>query len=462
MSQQRDHWSSSLGFILAATGSAIGLGNLWKFPFITWNNRGGAFVLVYLICIAAVGLPIMIAEIMIGRRTQKSAVGAMKEAVGPRWGGVGGWGVLAGFIILSFYTVIAGWALYYFGQAVGWSLGGFPPGMDLGGDFGTFAARGGLQVLLSGSFMLVTVGVVWVGVSGGIERTAKILLPVLLGILVLLLVSALTLEGSKEALAFIFRPNFHELEYEGVLEALGHAFFTLSLGMGAMIVYGSYVAKDQSIVKAAGMIVLLDTVIALVATVIMFSVIFTVPGMDEQVSGSTVGMLFISLPELFYTTVPFGVVLAPLFYLLVAFAALTSTISLLEVVVSYFIDEKGMARHKATVLTGAAIFTATILCALSFGGVAGLSSFEVFEGKPGVFSTLDHFASNWALPIGGFLTTLAAGWFMTREATEESISRGGVPAWYSYSAWRFFIRYVAPLAVGAILVAVIFLGKDFS
>ena len=462
MAQPRDSWTSSFGFILAATGSAIGLGNLWKFPFITWDNRGGAFVLVYLLCIAAVGLPIMIAEIMIGRRTQKSPVGAMKRAAGPAWGVVGGWGVLAGFVILSFYTVIAGWSLFYFTKALGWSLNGFPAGTDLGADFGGFAAQGGLQVLLSGLFMAATIGVVWFGISGGIERTAKILMPTLFVILLVLLVSALTLDGSGQALAFIFRPNFGELESAGVLEALGHAFFTLSLGMGAMITYGSYVGKDQSIVKSAGLIVLLDTVIALFATVIMFSVIFTVPGMDEQVSGSTVGMLFISLPELFYTTVPFGVVLAPLFYLLVAFAALTSTISLLEVVASYLIDERGVPRHKATVITGTAIFAVTILCALSFGGVDSLTNLVVFEGKPGIFSTLDHFASNWALPIGGFLITIAAGWFITREDSEDEIMQGGVPGWYSYGAWRFFIRFVAPVAVGAILVAVIFFGRDFS
>lgn len=458
----RGQWTSSLGFILAATGSAIGLGNLWKFPFITWENRGGAFVLVYLLCIVAVGLPIMMAEILIGRKTQKSAVGAMKEAFGKRWGIVGGWGVLAGFVILSYYSVIAGWSLFYFTKALGWSLSGFPQGAQLGDDFTSFAAQGGLQIGLSGLFMAATMGVVLSGVKGGIERTARILLPVLFVILILLLVSALSMSGSGQALSFIFRPNFSELGMDGLLEALGHAFFTLSLGMGAMITYGSYVAKDQSIVKASGVIVVLDTVIALVATIIMFSVIFSVPGMEEQVGGSTVGMLFISLPELFYSTVPFGRVLAPAFYILVAFAALTSTISLLEVVAAYAIDEHGIERKKATLMTGGAIFLVTVLCALSFGSSSGLSAFEIFEGKAGVFGTLDHLASNWLLPIGGFLITLATGWFMTREDSEAELALGGVPAWYSYGAWRFFIRFVAPVAVGAILVAVIFFGVDFS
>ena len=462
MSQPREQWSSNMGFILAATGSAIGLGNLWKFPFITWENGGGAFVLIYLMCIVGVGLPIMMAELLVGRKTQKSPVGALKEAMGPWWGWVGAWGVMAGFIILSYYSVVAGWSLFYFVKSVGWSLGGFPADMQTGELFTDVVGNGGLQFLLSGLFMAATVGIVYFGVHGGIERVARIFLPMLFVILLLLLASALTMEGSGEALAFIFRPNFSELEPRSVLEALGHSFFTLSLGMGAMITYGSYVAKNRSIVSAAGTIVLLDTVIALFATIIMFSVIFTVPGMSEQVGRSAAGMLFISLPDLFYNVVPFGAVLGPLFYVLVALAALTSTISLLEVVVSYFIDERNMPRPKATLLSGAAIFVFTVLSALSFGALPGLSNFEIFEGKLGVFSTLDHFASNWALPLGGLLITLGAGWVMTREATEGELVDETTPRWFRYGAWRFFMRYVAPVAVAAILIAVIFFGVDFS
>lgn len=461
MSSNRGNWSSSLGFVLAATGSAIGLGNLWKFPYITWHNEGGAFVLIYLICIAAVGLPIMLAEILIGRKTQKSAVGALKEAVGPRWGIVGGWGVLGGFTILSFYTVVAGWSIRYFVKTLGWTLSGYPTGFDGSGDFGAFAASTGSQLVFSLLFTAATVGVVLSGIQGGIEKVSKTLLPALFGILILLLVSALSMDGSGEALSFIFVPRFDHITAGSVLEALGHSFFTLSLGMGAMITYGSYVGRDQSLVKAGGMIVLLDTVIALFATVIMFSVIFSVPGMRDQVGSSAVGMLFIALPTLFYTVVPFGHILAPLFYVLVAFAALTSTISLLEVVVSYFIDERGWARRKATLTAGSAIFVITIFCALSLGAVGALSNFEIFEGKPGVFSTLDHFAANWILPTGGFLITLAAGWVMTRESTRAELE-AHAPSWFRFEVWHFFIRFVAPAAVAAILIAVIFFGIDFS
>ena len=462
MSQSRDHWSSNTGLVLAATGSAIGLGNLWKFPFITWENEGGTFVLVYLVCIAAVGLPIMLAELLIGRRSQKSAVGALTAAMrGSRLGRlVGGWGVLAGFILLSYYTVIAGWSLFYFAQTIGWSFGGFPADLSAGDLFSEQSSNAGLQLILSLSFSLATIGVVYFGVSKGIERIARIFLPVLFLILVLMLISALGMSGSGEALSFIFRPTF-TLPREGILEALGHSFFTLSLGMGAMVTYGSYISRKQSIVKAGGAIVLLDTIIALVATVIMFSVIFSVPGMREDVSGSTVGMLFISLPELFFTEVPFGTILGPLFYVLVALAALTSTISLLEVVSAYLIDERGIGRHKATIGAGAAIFVFTIFAALSFTGTGFLSTMEIFHGKAGWFSNADHFVSNWMLPTGGFFITLAAGWFMTREQTESELVDGNHPQWFRYGPWRFFIRWVAPIAVGAIIVAVM-AGTDFS
>jgi NSS family neurotransmitter:Na+ symporter len=251
-----------------------------------------------------------------------------------------------------------------------------------------------------------------------------------------------------------------------VLEALGHSFFTLSLGMGAMITYGSYIARNQSIVKASAVIVVLDTVIALIATVVMFTVIFTA-GMQEDVSSTgTVGMLFIALPQLFFAegVVPGGAFLAPLFYVLVALAALTSTISLLEVVTSYVIDEHQVPRHKATLACGAAIFVFTIMAALSFGGASLPTNLSVpgrmgelfFGGKTSWFGMADHFVSNWMLPTGGLGITIAAGWFMTREATKAELVDGTEPGWFRYGAWSFFIRFVAPAAVAAIIIAVMF------
>jgi NSS family neurotransmitter:Na+ symporter len=447
--------------VLAAAGSAVGLGNLWKFPYITWENEGGAFVLVYLICILLVGLPIMIGEILLGRRAQLSAVGAFKKVVGKYWGAVGGLGVLTGFILLGYYSVIAGWSLRNFVACMRWSTGGFDSNADLGAEFGGFVSNGPLQAITTLLFMSFTIFVVYRGVGKGIKKLARMLMPVLLAILLLLLVSAMRMPGAGEALTFLFRPNFAALGWSGVLEALGHSFFTLSLGMGAMVTFGSYMSRKESVVSASMIVVILDTMIALVASAVMFSVIFSTAGLAESVGQSPVGMLFVTLPTQFYDNIPFGVVLGPLFYVLVGFAALTSTVSLLEVVVSYFVDERGVSRKKATLLTGGSILVLAMLCALSNGAVHSLSTFEVFPGKQGLLGNLDHLVSNWFLPLGGFFITLAVGWGMTRKATHEELVNDQTPGWFHYGVWRFFMRYVAPIAVGGIILAVIF-GRDFS
>ena len=465
MAQERGQWGSRAGFVLAAAGSAIGLGNLWKFPYITWDNQGGAFVLVYLVCIACIGLPIMMAEILVGRKTQKSAVGAFKEAVGPAWGVVGGLGVLTGFILLGYYTVIAGWSLRNFAKCLGWSWSGFPENFEVGADFGAFLGNGPLQLLCTVLFSAATIFVVHRGVGKGIERVARMLMPVLFAILLLLLGTVLTMKGAGEAFGFIFRPRFDQLGWDGVLEALGHSFFTLSLGMGAMVTYGSYMKRQESVVRSSMTVVILDTVIALVATMIMFTVIFS-EGIQGEIGRSSVGMLFITLPKLFYTAVPFGALLAPLFYVLVGFAALTSTISLLEVVAAYLIDQRGFSRAAATVSCGLGILVLSLLCSLSLGAWDAMSSFHIVSNaagpKQGLLSTLDHFVSNWMLPVGGLLITLAVGWFMTRKVTQAELVDETTPGWFHYPVWLFFIRFVAPVAVGAIIFAVIFLGTDFS
>ncbi len=461
MSQPRDHWSSRAGFVLAAAGSAIGLGNLWKFPYIAWENDGGAFVLVYLVCIALVGLPIMLGEILLGRRSQKSAVGAIKEAAGKNWGFVGGLGVFTGFVILGYYAVIAGWGLRNFVMCLGWTLNGFPAQADLAGEFGLFLADWKAQFVTTVLFMAATVFVVLRGIGKGIESVSRRLMPLLMGILLLVLASALSMEGAGEALQFVFAPNFGELDINGVLEALGHSFFTLSLGMGAMITYGSYMGRDESIIRSSLVVVVLDTLIALVAAVAMFSVIFSVAGLQDQLGRSSVGMLFITLPSLFYNHVPLGSLLAPLFYILVSFAALTSTISILEVVAAYFIDERGMTRPRAVALTGGGTLILSVLCSLSLGAWGPISNFEIFPGKAGLLSTLDHLASNWLLPVGGLLTTIIVGWVLSAAITKGELVDDNTPTWFRYDLWRLVMRYVVPVAVGAIIIAVI-LGRDFS
>jgi len=468
MEQQRGQWSGRLGFILAAAGSAVGLGNLWKFPYIAWENDGGAFVLVYIIAVALVGIPIMIAETLLGRRGKKDPIGTFRAlAEGKRgarlWPGVGVLGVITGVIILSYYSVIAGWTLRYIGMAVSGHLGelaGQAGGLD--GFFLGFIGSGNQQVLWTFCFMAATTLVVVFGVQNGIERAARILMPVLFGILVVLVVYAATTKGFGRALAFIFRPNFGDLTRGGVLEAVGHSFFTLSLGMGVMLTYGSYMRKEDSIPRAAVTISILDTVIAIMACMIMYSIIFSY----DMPVGKSSAILFTTLPAVFFQ-MPGGALVSGLFYLLVAFAALTSTISLLEVVSSYAIDELGWQRRKATLTVAAAIFCFGILSALSVGGSdapgnATLSGINIIgrESTQGFFGTMDYLASNWCLPVGGFLIALFTGWALTRRETQEELEQGhGLMR--LFPLWRFLIKFAAPAAVGAIIVSVI-LGAEYQ
>ena len=453
----RDNWGSRFGFILAAAGSAVGLGNLWKFPYITWNNNGGAFVIVYLLAVFVIGLPLMMSEILVGRKTQLSPVPAFTRLGGKKWSGLGWLGVASGTIIQSYYMVIAGWSLRSFFQCLGWSIKGYTaPGE---GDFSAFLANGTLQIGLTLVFTLMTAFIVYRGIGGGIEKATKILMPALFAIMLYLLITTLTMEGRNEALAKIFIPDFSQLTDQGYLEALGHAFFSLSLGLGAMVAYGSYLDKKESIFKSALWVVILDTIVALFACIAMFTIIFSVSRLETHVSGSTVGMLFITLPDLFYTEMPGGLVLGPLFFILVAFAALSSTISLGEVGTSLLIDFAGWRRSRATIVMTSIVFIGSILAALSLGASTLLSSFSIFEGKEGVFSTLDHLAANWMLPTGGLLITLFVGWKLGKKTCMEElgISKPNIFFW----VWLWIIRVVAPAAILILLINVI-MGKDFS
>jgi NSS family neurotransmitter:Na+ symporter len=464
MTEPRGQWSGRLGFILAATGSAIGLGNLWKFPYITHENHGGAFVLVYIACVALVGVPIMIAEVLVGRRTQLSPVGAFGTMASGRpggraWRAVGFLGVASGFVILSYYSVVAGWTIHYTGLALSGRLTELASDhAALGAYFGgEFLANGLQQSLYHVLFMTLTIGAVYFGVKGGIERVAKVLMPVLFLILVALVAWSSTTSGFGEALRFLFRPDFHELSKGAVLEALGHAFFTLSLGMGAMLTYGSYMGRDISIPRAALQISALDTLIALMACIIMFSIINT----SQIEVGKSATILFTTIPTVL-VGLPGASLLTAVFYLLIGFAALTSTISLLEVVSSYAIDELGWKRHRATLTMGGVITVFGVLNALSLGANNSLSSINLIgrQSTAGVFGTLDYLASNWMLPVGGFLIALFVGWLLGARETREELEIGHGPLG-GFGVWRVLLRFVAPLAVGAIIVSVI-LGKEYQ
>jgi len=460
MANSRGQWGSRLGFVLAAAGSAVGLGNLWKFPYLSWKNDGGAFVILYICSVLLLGLPIMMAEILIGKRAQTSPVPAFERLGGKAWSAVGWLGVAAGAVILAYYTVIAGWSLRSFFQCAVWSVQGYvAPGPD---DFGAFLGNGALQIGLTFVFTILTTGIVYRGIGGGIERASKLMMPALYLILLYLVVTALLMPGRGEGLTHLFHPDFGKLTPTAALEAMGQAFFSLSLGLGAMITYGSYMRKDESVFRSSLWVLVCDTSVAILAAIAMFSIIHSVPALVQKMEANelnAVGMLFVTLPDLFYTTMPGGAVIGPLFYVLVAFAALTSTISLGEVVASLLIDRKGWSRPRATLVSASAVFGGSILAALSLGAVEPLSTLEVFAGKQGVLSNLDHLAANWMLPLGGLGITIFVGWFLGKKACLEEL--GLTRATPAFTAWLWIVRVLAPLTIFVMLAAILS-GKDFS
>jgi NSS family neurotransmitter:Na+ symporter len=447
-SRPRALWGSRIGFILAAAGSAVGLGNIWKFPYITGNNGGGAFVLVYLVCIALVGLPIMIAELMIGRHTQRDAVGAFISLAGRRspWQLAGWVSILAAFVILSYYSVVAGWTLDYILRALQGSFTA-AAGTDAGQTaehitalFGGLIENGSRQLIWHGIFISLCLGIVIGGVQKGIERWSKILMPILLGLLILLFVNGMLSDGARQAIAFMFRPDFHKLTAGAVLEAMGHAFFTLSLGMAAMITYGSYLSRKDDLFGSGLRIALLDTGIALMAGLAIFPIVFSA-GMQP---GAGPGLVFQTIPVVF-SSLPGGNILALLFFLLLAFAALTSAISLLESQVAYLIDERGWGRKRATVCLASLAFVVGIPSALSSNVLHQVTPIADL----GVFDSIDLIASNYLLPVSGLLTALYVGWFWSGQEEKGELLAGG--SGWIYPTWHFLIRFVAPVAVGAIL-----------
>ncbi len=431
---KRGNWTGHLGFILAATGSAIGLGNIWKFPYITGVYGGGAFVLVYLICVVIVGLPLMLAELIVGRRTQKNPVGAFKNLhkKGSLWQGTGWLGVASGFLILSFYSVVAGWALAYIFKAIAGFEG---TAEQIQAEFGSLVASTGESIFWHSMFMLMCIGIVIGGVKRGIERWSKILMPSLFVILGGLMIYGLFFtHGGMQAVEFLFKPDFSKLSAEGVLSALGHAFFTLSLGMGAMITYGSYMKRGSSIIRDAVAVSILDTVVALVAGIAIFAMVFSYG--TEPAAGP--GLIFQTLPVLFQQTGPW---ISVPFFVLLTFAALTSGISLLEVVVSYFVDERGWGRTSATLVMGGTIYLIGLLSAVSVWKVP-------FTSGTGWFDFFDVLTTNYMLPIGGFLTCLFVAYVMKdADRADEFGSRGLL-----YSGLKFFLRYITPIAVLVVIL----------
>ncbi len=431
-------WSSKLAFILAVTGSAVGLGNIWKFPYVAGENGGGAFVLIYLLCVFGIGLPIMMSETMLGRRGRRNPVASMallgeEESNGAWWGIVGLSGVAAGFLILSFYSVIAGWVLAYVIK----SLAGAFVGADAAAVRAQFGALSGDWLATAGwhtIFMIVTVIVVARGVERGLEQAVTLMVPALVGILLILLGFSAATGEFEMGMRFLFEPDWSKVNGETVLAAMGQAFFTLSIGMGCVMAYGAYLPQDTSIPATATAVVCADTAVAILSGLVIFPIVFA-NGLDPMAGP---GLIFEALP-LSFGNMPGGVFFGTLFFLLVGFAALTSAISLMEPAVAWWVETHDTSRARASISIGIIIWLLGFLSVFSFNLLA---DFTFLNGT--WMDNFDYLTSNIMLPLGGLMITVFCGWAMAENSAADELNIG---TGRLYRTWLFLSRFVAPLAV---------------
>jgi len=446
------HWSSRMAFVLAVTGSAVGLGNIWKFPYVVGQNGGGAFVLVYLACVALIGMPVMMAEILMGRRGRRNPIATMallgaEEGRSQNWRWVGSMGVLAGILILSFYSVIGGWTLAYvfksasgmFANATAAEITSIRDGFT--GSWTTVA-------LYHTLFMTLTIFVVARGVERGLEQAVRLMVPALLLLMLVLLGYSISSGYFNEGLAFMFTPDFDKLTWDTVLAAMGQAFFTLSIGMGAVMAYGAYLPKETSIIGASATVAAADTMIAILAGLVIFPLVFA-NGLDPA---DGPGLVFITLPIAF-GHMQGGVFFATVFFVLLSFAAWTSAISLMEPAVAWIVEKFNRTRAQAAVMIGLLIWAAGFGTALSFNV---LSDFKFWRGT--IFDNMDYLTINIMLPLGGVLIVIFAGWVMCRNATSDELGSSGA----IYKLWRFLSRYVAPVGILFVFLKAIGLLPDLS
>ena len=439
----RGKFNSRIGFVLAAAGSAIGLGNIWRFPYTAGTYGGGAWVLMYIGFVFLIGVPVLFAELSVGNSTQTSPVSAFKKLVpNSWWPALGGLGVLTGFGILSFYSVIAGLTAVYAGFALGGKFGGIDIAQS-GEIFGQITANPSWMIGVSFGFLLITALVVRRGIGGGIEKAATWLMPILFVFLLILVGRALTLPTAGEGLAFMFKPHLDEITFPGTVSALGQALFSLSLGMGAMITYGSYLPKEENLPASAMTIAVFDTSIAILAGLVIFPALFLVGA--EATAGP--GLIFVVMGGIF-DAMPASNLMAFIFYGLLSIAALTSTISLLEVIVAYFVDERKWRREKATWFVAGACFALAIPSALSLGANEFLSG---LGGGRSFLGFVDLLCGTYFLTFGAMLICIFVGWKWGVPAAVAAIENGGhkmplVPV------WGFLVRFVCPVAILGLMI----------
>jgi len=439
---KRDSFSSRMGVIMAAAGSAVGLGNIWRFPYVLGENGGGAFLIIYLIIIFSIGIPVMMSELVIGRRTQRNPVGAFRMLSSRRpWYLVGMMGIVAAFMILAFYTAVAGWTLEYIYQIL---IGGIKgkSSIELSAMFDAFRSESLRPALWFTIFLLATAGIVLGGVRKGIEKSTKVLMPLLFLLLVFMCIKALTLPGAGKGVEFLFRPDFSKITGTTVLMALGQAFFSLSIGMGTLITYGSYIPKDNKLASTAVQVSMIDLLIAVLAGLAIFPAVFAF-GISPS-SGEA--LTFIVLPGIFQQMTG-GMIFAFMFFFLLAIAALTSTISVLEVIVAYFSEQLNLSRRTAIVIATASMFILGIAASLSWGMMKDVKLFKL-----NIFDLFNYTTANILLPLGGLLIVAFLGWFFPGHSVRDELSNEGTLPVRYYSLFRFIIRFIAPVAIALVFL----------
>ena len=445
--KDRGNFGSKLGVILASAGSAVGLGNIWRFPYETGNHGGAAFILIYLGCILLLGLPIMIAEFLIGRHSQANTARAYQIlAPGTQWRWVGRMGVLAGFLILGYYSVVAGWTLEYIFEAVSNSFAGKTPAEFIS-SFQSFSSNPWRPALWLTLFLLATHFIIVKGVEKGIEKSSKIMMPTLFIIILVLVGCSVTLPGASRGIEFLLKPDFSKVDGNVFLGAMGQAFFSLSLGMGCLCTYASYFSKDTKLTRTAFSVGIIDTFVAVLAGFIIFPAAFSV-GIQPDAGPS---LIFITLPNVFqqaFSGIPvLAYIFSVMFYVLLALAALTSTISLHEVVTAYLHEEFNFTRGKAARLVTAGCILLGILCSLSLGVTKDFTIFGL-----GMFDLFDFVTAKLMLPLGGLLISIFTGWYLDKKLVWSEITNNGTLKVPIYKLIIFILKYVAPIAISVIFI----------
>lgn len=439
---KRATFGSKIGVILATVGCAVGLGNIWRFPYMLGENGGAAFLLVYISCILFLGIPVMITEFFIGRYSRKNAAGAFKVmAPGTKWSVIGYNGVAAAFLILGYYAVVSGWTLEYIVQAFSGSLEG-KNATDFADEFTAFSTGVFRPILWTVVFIALTHIIIVSGVKEGIERASKVMMPMLFLILIALCVRSITLPGASEGLTFLFNPDFSKIDSSVVLSAMGQAFFSLSIGMGCLITYASYFGKQTNLQTTALQVTILDTLVAVLAGVMIFPAVFSFG--IEPTTGPE--LVFITLPNVF-EQLPFGNIWSFVFFVLLALAALTSTISLHEVSTAYVHEEYHVSRKKAAVIVSIGVTILGILSSLSMGL---LSSYTLFGLN--FFNLLDFVTAKIMLPLGGMMICIFTAKRVDKLLLKEEVTNHGTIRFYFFNTYAFFVKYIAPIAIGLIFL----------